>query len=123
MKIFTESNFSEEALQSALPVVVDFWAEWCGPCKMLTPILEEVAKEFEGRVVIGKLDVDDNPALASEFAVNSIPTLIFLRNGQVEDQTTGLLPKKALIEKINQTFGINLEIRTRFDILKNETRS
>jgi thioredoxin 1 len=106
MKIFTENNFSEEVLQNPLPVVVDFWAEWCGPCKMLIPILEEVAADFEGRVVIGKVNVDDNPVLASDFAVNSIPTLIFWRNGQVEDQVTGLIPKKVLIEKIKQIFGI-----------------
>jgi len=123
MKIFTEGNFSEEVLLSPLPAIVDFWAEWCGPCKMLIPILDEVAAEFEGRVVIGKLNVDDNPALASEFAVNSIPTLIFLRNGRVEDQITGLLSKKVLIEKIKQVFGIDVELRTRFEILKDEKRS
>jgi len=123
MKIFTESNFTVEALQSPLPVIVDFWAEWCGPCKVFIPILEEVAKEFEGRIVIGKLNVDDNPTLAAEFSVNSIPTLVFLKNGQSEDQITGLLPKKVLIEKIKQTFGVDVKLLTRYDILKNEKRT
>lgn len=117
MKIFTENNF-HEVLDNPLPVIVDFWAEWCGPCKMFTPILEEVAKDFESSIIIGKLNVDDFPEIASKYSINSIPTLIFLKNGMVEEQITGLLPKKALIEKIKLIYGLDIKIQTRFDILK-----
>jgi thioredoxin 1 len=102
---FTDGNFAGDALGSPLPVVVDFWAEWCGPCKMLTPIIEEVAGELAGRVTIGKLNIDDNPQTASRYGVSSIPSLLFIKGGQVVNQHTGLLPKKLLLDKINKTFG------------------
>ncbi len=105
-KEFTDSNFSSEALQCSLPVIVDFWAVWCGPCKMLTPIIDELAGEMAGKVVFGKLNVDDNPKIAARYGVSGIPTLLFIKNGQVVDQHTGLLPKKLLLDKINKTFGI-----------------
>ena len=105
-KEFTDSNFAVEALQSPLPVIVDFWAVWCGPCKMLTPIIEEIAGEMTGRVVIGKLNIDDNPKIAARYGVSGIPTLLFIKDGQVVDQHTGLLAKKQLLAKISSTFGI-----------------
>jgi len=108
MKIFTEINFSEEVLKSPLPVIVDFWADWCSPCKMLSPILDEIAKALAGRVIIGKLNVDDNSEIASNYSINSIPTLLFIKNGIVEEQVAGLIYKKALIEKINQVFKLDI---------------
>ena len=102
---FTDDNFTAEAIQNPLPVVVDFWAVWCGPCKMLSPVIEEIAGELAGRIVVGKLNVDDNPKTAARYGVSGIPTLLFIKNGQVVGQHTGLLPKKALLNKINTTFA------------------
>jgi thioredoxin 1 len=99
---FTDENFQKEVLQSAIPVIVDFWAEWCGPCKMLLPIIDELAQEYDGRVKIGKLNVDQSPASASRYAVSTIPTLLFVKGGNVVDQQVGLLAKKALKMKIDQ---------------------
>jgi thioredoxin 1 len=99
---FTDDNFDAEVLKSTLPVVVDFWAEWCGPCKMLTPIIEELAKENAGTVKMGKLNVDNSPVSASRYGVSSIPTLLFVKNGNVVDQHVGLLAKKALQGKIER---------------------
>ncbi len=97
---FSDNNFSGEVLNSELPVVVDFWAEWCGPCKMLTPILDAVAPEFEGKVRIGKVNVDDNPQTAARYGIVSIPSLLFFKEGKVVEQHTGLLPQPALRNKI-----------------------
>jgi thioredoxin 1 len=99
---FTDDNFKSEVLESSVPVVVDFWAQWCGPCKMLTPIVEELAQTYTGRVKIGKLNIDDSPATASRYSVISIPTLLFIKGGSVIDQHVGLLAKKALQAKIDQ---------------------
>jgi thioredoxin 1 len=106
LKSFTDGNFAVEALQNPLPVVVDFWAEWCGPCKMLTPVIEEIAAEMAGKAVVGKLNVDDSPATAARYGVSSIPTLLFIKGGQVVDQHTGLLAKKQLLDKVNKVFGM-----------------
>ena len=106
VQIFTDANFAGQALQNSLPVIVDFWAEWCGPCKMLTPIIEEVAKELSGKVVVGKLNVDESPETASRYGVTGIPTILLLKGGQIIEQQTGLLPKKALMSKISKAFGI-----------------
>jgi thioredoxin 1 len=99
---FTDANFETDVLKSSVPVVVDFWGEWCGPCKMLTPIVEELAKEYDGKVKIGKLNVDNSPLTASKYAVNSIPTILFVKDGNVVDQHVGLLAKKMLKAKIDQ---------------------
>ena len=103
---FTDENFTTDVLESTQPVVVDFWAEWCGPCKMLTPIVENLAAEFEGKVRIGKLNVDDNPQTAAKYGIVSIPSLLFVQQGKVVDQHTGLLPQAALKTKITKTFGL-----------------
>ena len=103
---FTDNNFAEDVLGNSGPVVVDFWAEWCGPCKMLTPFMESLATEFEGKVRMGKLNVDDNPETAAKYGIVSIPSLLFILNGKVVDQHTGLLPQAALKTKITKTFGI-----------------
>ena len=106
MKEFTDANFAADALASPLPVIVDFWAEWCGPCKMLTPILSKIAAGLEGKVTIGKLNVDQNPQTAARYMVNSIPTLLFIKDGQVREQHTGLLAEKPLSEKIKKAFSL-----------------
>ncbi|MBM3875992.1 MAG: thioredoxin [Verrucomicrobia bacterium] len=92
----TESNFDAEVLKSATPVLVDFWAEWCGPCKMLGPVLDELAGEYAGKVKIGKVNVDDNGMLAAQYRINAIPALLFFKGGEVIEQTVGLKTKKDL---------------------------
>jgi thioredoxin 1 len=96
----TDVNFKDEVLNSTVPVMVDFWAEWCGPCKMIAPTVAELAKEYEGRVKVAKLDVDANYQTAGAFDVRSIPTLLFFKNGQVVDKLVGAVPKQKLKEKL-----------------------
>jgi thioredoxin 1 len=91
-----KNNFQADVLQSSEPVVVDFWAEWCGPCKMIAPSLEEIATELNGKVKIAKLNIDENPELAAQFGVRSIPTLMIFKGGEVADMKVGALPKTAL---------------------------
>ncbi len=98
----TDSSFENEVLKSDTPVLVDFWAEWCGPCKMIAPIVEEIAKEYEGKIKVAKLDVDSNTQSAGKFGVRSIPTLLVFKDGQVVDQIIGAVPKRHLLEKIEK---------------------
>lgn len=98
---FTDGNFEVEAIKSELPVVVDFWAAWCGPCRMIAPIIEELASEFEGKAKIGKLDVDSNQQTAIKYGVRSIPTVLILKGGEVVDTIIGALPKATFVEKLN----------------------
>jgi thioredoxin 1 len=98
----TDGNFKKEVLESELPVLVDFWAPWCGPCKMVAPVIEELAKDYSSKIKIGKVDVDNNSQTATSYGIMSIPTLIFFKNGKVTDQVVGALSKSELKNKIEE---------------------
>jgi thioredoxin len=96
-----ESNFEREVTQSETAVIVDFWAEWCGPCKMIAPLLDEIAKEKAGSVKVAKVNVDENQSLSSKYNIRAIPSLLFFKNGQLRDQVTGMTSKKDLLGRID----------------------
>ena len=96
----TDANFSELVLKSDKPGLVDFWAEWCGPCRMVGPVVEELSKDFEGIAVVGKVDVDSNPNISMEYGIRNIPTLLIFKNGQIVDKQVGAVPKNVLADKI-----------------------
>ena len=96
----TDSNF-EEIINSDQPILVDFWAEWCGPCKMIGPVVEELAGDYDGKAVIGKVDVDANPGVAQKFGIRSIPTLLFFKGGEIVDKQVGAVPKAVLAQKLD----------------------
>lgn len=97
---FTDANFKTEVLDSDKLSVIDFWAEWCGPCRAIAPVIEELAKEYDGKVKVGKLDVDHNPDVSYKYNIRSIPTILVLKNGEVVDRHVGTTSKKALADKI-----------------------
>jgi len=103
----TDANFQQEVLDSDQPVLVDFWAVWCGPCKMIAPVVEEIAREYDGKLKVGKMDVDNNPDTSVKFGIRSIPTLMVFKGGKVVEQIVGALPKRNLLEKITPHIGVN----------------
>ncbi len=101
----TDGNFEAEVTKSQLPVLVDFWAEWCMPCRMLTPTIEKLAKDFDGRVKVGKLDTDANREVAVKYGINQIPTIILFKGGQVVHKFVGLTPEREFVEHLNKHAG------------------
>jgi thioredoxin 1 len=97
----TDTSFETEVLQGDIPVVVDFWAEWCGPCRLIAPVLEELAKEYDGRVKVTKMNVDENPGISMKYQVRSIPTLMFFKGGERVDQVIGAVPKAELKKRFD----------------------
>jgi thioredoxin 1 len=99
-----DSNFEELVIKADKPVIIDLWAEWCGPCRMIGPIIEELAKDYNGKAVIGKLDVDANPGTTSKYGIRNIPTILFFKNGELVDKQVGAVPKSVLVGKLEKLF-------------------
>lgn len=99
---FTDANFEELVLQSDKPVIVDFWAEWCGPCRMVGPIVHQLGEEYDGKAVVGKLNVDHNPGITMKFGIRNIPTILFFKGGQQVDKQVGAVPKQVLEGKLQK---------------------
>jgi thioredoxin 1 len=97
----TDGNFDELVLNSDKPVIVDFWAEWCGPCRMVGPIVEEVGVDYEGKAVVTKVDVDSNPGITAKYGIRNIPTILFFKNGEVADKQVGAVPKSTIVAKLD----------------------
>jgi thioredoxin 1 len=104
-KQLTKDNFKSDVLDSPLPAIIDFWATWCMPCKMIAPVVDEIAKEYEGKLIVGKVNVDEAGEIAQQYSIMSIPTLLFIKGGQVVDSIIGLVPKEHIMQKIKAAFG------------------
>ena len=97
----TDASFASDIIESGKPAMVDFWAVWCGPCRMVGPVVEEIAAEYQGKAIVGKVDVDTNQEVAAEYGIRNIPTILFFKDGQVVDKVVGVVPKEQLVEKLN----------------------
>ncbi|GGE94943.1 thioredoxin [Chishuiella changwenlii] len=97
----TDASFASDIIESGKPAMVDFWAVWCGPCRMVGPVVEELATEYQGKAVIGKVDVDTNQEIAAKYGIRNIPTILFFKDGEVVDKVVGVVPKEQLVEKLN----------------------
>ena len=97
----TDANFEEEVIKTEIPVLIDFWAVWCGPCKAIAPVVEEIATEYSGKVKVGKLDIDNNQAVSVKYGIRSIPTLLIFKEGKIVDQIVGAVPKSQIIAKLD----------------------
>lgn len=102
----TDANFDAEVINSDKPVLIDFWAVWCGPCKLIAPTVEEVAKEYDGKFKVGKMDIDNNPNVAMKYGIRSIPTLLIFKDGKVVDQIVGAVPKNVITSKMDAHTGV-----------------
>jgi thioredoxin 1 len=102
----TDANFDTEVINSDKPVLIDFWAVWCGPCKLIAPVVEEVAKEYDGKFKVGKMDIDNNPNVAMKYGIRSIPTLLIFKDGKVVDQIVGAVPKNVITSKMDTYSGV-----------------
>ena len=96
----TDSNFDELVLRADKPVIVDFWAEWCGPCRMVGPIVEEVGNDYDGKAIVAKVDVDSNPGITAKYGIRNIPTILYFKNGDVADKQVGAVPKSTIVSKL-----------------------
>jgi len=97
----TDDNFEELVLKSDKPALVDFWAVWCGPCRMVGPIVEEISNDYDGKAIVGKVDVDNNPGIAAKYGIRNIPTILFIKDGEIVDKQVGAVPKEKLAEKLD----------------------